>query len=569
MPNYNILLSKTAQRQLDKLSYNIVSKLVAKIQSLSINPRPHGYTKLKGRAAYRVRHRNLFVVLLVFCYSIAFSQYPYDKKRDYHWLFGYGTFGTTFGGSDLHFDNLPPTATYIQQEISLDGANASICDTNGNFLFYTNGMYIADANHLIMPHGDSINPGFFFEYYNGFGYRMPQGVIILPLPGAPLTYYIIHNKYELYPLYFAVGVGSYYTIVDMSLNAGFGDVVQKNILYLPDSLDSGCLTATRHANGRDWWLVVPKFKSNKYYKYLLCPQGLIYAGEQYIGTPSQIPELGMAAFSPDGSKYCRFAGISLNTPFRLEIFDFDRCTGELSNYRNLWYVDSIYAPGLSISPNSRFMYVGRQLSIDQYDLQAPDIAASRQKVADYDFFVDPLFPQFGYTTFFMQQLAPDNKIYICTANGTRFLHVIDQPDSAGVACNVLQHSVQLPTFNSFSIPNFPNFRLGPVDGSICDSLGINIITGAPEFLKTPADMAIWPNPAQDYFNYKLTNHNFSENYHFRLFNPSGYLIRDWKFNGRQSVGHYNTEDVKEGIYFLSLVSENGEILKTMKLVIIR
>jgi hypothetical protein len=50
---------------------------------------------------------------------------------------------------------------------------------------------------------------------------------------------------------------------------------------------------------------------------------------------------------------------------------------------------------------------------------------------------------------------------------------------------------------------------------------------------------------------------------------SGYLIRDWKFNGRQSLGHFNTEDVEEGIYFLSLVSENGEILKTMKLVIIR
>jgi hypothetical protein len=513
--------------------------------------------------------RSVFVFLLVICYFLAFSQYPSDKKRDYHWLFGYGTFGTTFGGSDLHFDNLPPTATYILQEISLDGTNASICDTNGNFLFYTNGMYVADANHQIMPNGDTLNPGEIFNYFSGFGYRLPQGGLILPKPGSENLYYIIHEKLEWSSQYFDICSGLYISIVDMNLNNGLGDVTLKNISILNDSLDPGCITATRHANGRDWWVVIPEFLANKYFVYLLSTNGISLFHTISMGTASNVMELGLACFTPDGSRYVRYGLTELHSPSRLEVFDFDRCTGELSNYRNLWYVDSIYAPGLSISPNSRYMYVGRQLSIDQYDLQAPDIAASRQTVADYDFFVDPLFPQFGYTTFFMQQLAPDNKIYICTGNGTRFLHVIDQPDSVGVACNVLQHSVQLPTFNSSSIPNFPNFRLGPVDGSICDSLGINIITSVPESQNESADMILWPNPAQDYFNYKLTNHKFSENYHFHLFNLSGYLIRDWKFNGRQSLGHFNTEDVEEGIYFLSLVSENGEILKTMKLVIIR
>ena len=280
-------------------------------------------------------------------------------------------------------------------------------------------------------------------------------------------------------------------------------------------------------------------------------------------------ELGLACFSPDGSKYVRYGLTEMHNPSRLEIFDFDRCTGELSNYRNLWYLDSIYAPGLSISPNSRYMYVGRQLSIDQYDLQASDIAASKQTVANYDFFVDPLFPQFGYTTFFLQQLAADKKIYISTGNGTRFLHVIDQPDSVGLACNVLQHSIQLPTFNSFSIPNFPNFRLGPIDGTICDSLGINVITLNSELPQVPTEFAIWPNPAQDYFNYKLYNQEYSGTYHLRLYNTSGILFKEWEFKGKQGFGHYNIEDIQAGVYLLTLTTSDERVQKTVKLVIVR
>jgi uncharacterized membrane protein len=31
----------------------------------------------------------------------------------------------------------------------------------------------------------------------------------------------------------------------------------------------------------------------------------------------------------------------------------------------------------------------------------------------------------------------------------------------------------LPTYNALSIPTFPNYRLGPLDGSSCDTLGID------------------------------------------------------------------------------------------------
>jgi PKD repeat protein len=67
-------------------------------------------------------------------------------------------------------------------------------------------------------------------------------------------------------------------------------------------------------------------------------------------------------------------------------------------------------------------------------------------------------------------LAPDGKIYINSNNRCSYLHVINEPDSLGLACEVCQHCVDLPSVNAFSMPNFPNYRLGHLEGSPCDTL---------------------------------------------------------------------------------------------------
>jgi hypothetical protein len=71
------------------------------------------------------------------------------------------------------------------------------------------------------------------------------------------------------------------------------------------------------------------------------------------------------------------------------------------------------------------------------------------------------------------QLGPDGKIYAACASGVKSFHVIHNPDEKGLNCDYQQHGVALPTYNAFSIPSFPNFRLGPLDGSSCDTLGLN------------------------------------------------------------------------------------------------
>ncbi|MBX2926374.1 MAG: PKD domain-containing protein [Saprospiraceae bacterium] len=198
----------------------------------------------------------------------------------------------------------------------------------------------------------------------------------------------------------------------------------------------------------------------------LSREGITVHDTQDIGYIVSSQSIGQAVFSPDGTKYAsvHLTG-SAGDPIHVSIFDFDRCSGELRNPRQFSYADTAWAGGIAISSNSRFLYVSSYRYVYQYDLHAEDIETSRITVAVWDGFGNPL-----STTFYLAQLAPDGKIYINSNNGVRYLHVINQPDSLGLACDVCQHCVELPSINALSLPNFPNYRLHHLEGSPCDTL---------------------------------------------------------------------------------------------------
>jgi hypothetical protein len=97
----------------------------------------------------------LAIFLLILCLPlVVHGQYPHDGKRDNIWMFGYLNSAPNWGGTCVNFNQNPPNAFYVSQGINLDVTDASISDTNGNLIFYTNGMHVANANHQIMPNGD-------------------------------------------------------------------------------------------------------------------------------------------------------------------------------------------------------------------------------------------------------------------------------------------------------------------------------------------------------------------------------------------------------------------------------
>ena len=68
-------------------------------------------------------------------------------------------------------------------------------------------------------------------------------------------------------------------------------------------------------------------------------------------------------------------------------------------------------------------------------------------------------------------------IYICKGKGTNKLHGIDNLNDQGLSCNVFNHCITIPTYNTFTIPNLLNYFLGAVSGSICDTQTVSLTPG--------------------------------------------------------------------------------------------
>ena len=67
--------------------------------------------------------------------------------------------------------------------------------------------------------------------------------------------------------------------------------------------------------------------------------------------------------------------------------------------------------------------------------------------------------------------------------------MINEPDSLGLACDLVQHGITLPTYWKNSLPNHPNYHLGPLVGSPCDTLNLAI---AEQDVRL--NLSLYPNP---------------------------------------------------------------------------
>ena len=402
-------------------------------------------------------------------------QYQQDQMRDFQWISGTNFQHHPLGGRDgftLDFATLPPLVGYQLKPIDYYLCNGNVSDQSGKLQFYSNGARIIGPNHLVMEGGDHVDWGTQSTAISDrLGSPYQGGVLILPRFDADSTYNMLYTAGDLTgDIYGSMGVRLNIAGVDMRLNNGLGKVTFKDLVMLSDSLDYGKLTACRHANGRDWWIIIPRWEQGSFWWLLYSPEGYTYLGIQSFPNFLQFRKgFGNAVFSPDGTKYAIidiFKEISSDTSF---LFQFDRCTGLLSNPLLLSQPnDSVNVPNFCFSPNSRYLYKTTGRRIYQYDTEADDINASRQLVA-----VNDGYTNISYSLFMQMQLAPDGKIYVTSRTAAPFLHRIDYPDRPGLACQVIQHCLDSLVATTFCIPSFPHFRLGPLDGSSCDTLGID------------------------------------------------------------------------------------------------
>src|SRR5690606_11019837 len=90
------------------------------------------------------------VKFLLFSFFLLYNPIFNYAQYENIWVFGSNRAG-------LDFNSGTPVAfgTSIFDPINQFEANASVCDANGKFLFYTNGNFLWDQNYDTMQNGSS------------------------------------------------------------------------------------------------------------------------------------------------------------------------------------------------------------------------------------------------------------------------------------------------------------------------------------------------------------------------------------------------------------------------------
>ncbi|GGE29598.1 T9SS type B sorting domain-containing protein [Psychroflexus planctonicus] len=365
-----------------------------------------------------------------------------------NWYFG------QFAG--VNFDTNPPTALTDGQLSTIEGCS-TISDSSGKLLFYTDGRTVWDREHNIMPNAD---------YFGGTGLlgdpSSTTSALIVPFPNQPDLYFIFtvdephHQNANAQPNQgpadengFPLQVydqrpgatvpevddgynnGVNYSIVDMTLRNGLGDVVENNknnhlITYdesKPEQIkykSSEKLTAVAGPDCNSIW-VISHFVDS-YYAFLIDEDGI---NEEPIISKVP-PQIGLDFYGGNASGYLKaspdaekllIANTQTVPPLAISgnvyLYDFDKLTGQVSN--PLVLADAVRPYGIEFSPDSKKAFATMSNNLYQWDLEADNISES-EFILNMGTFQAAL--QFG----------PDGKIYI---SGGSDLNVINNPTEYG------------------------------------------------------------------------------------------------------------------------------------------
>ena len=368
--------------------------------------------------------RTLLLLLCLLSVCLANSQ----KEAD-NWYFGWN--------AGVNFGNGAPVALY-GGALNTDEGCATISDINGNLLFYTDGITIWNRNHNPMPNGSGLNGD----------PSSTQSAIIVPKSDEPNIFYVFSVDDVGGPN------GVQYSIIDMNLDGGLGDITAQKAVPLITPV-SEKITAVGHANGSAIWIITKSFGGNTYYSFLLDAAGLntvpitSNAGAMLLQNDSE--SRGYMKASSDGS----FLATAVHEKGIVEIVRFNTTTGLVSNPISLqpflsanWYDINTY--GVEFSPNNKVLYVSTVGGILQFDISNYNQAA----ILASGIRISPLnsSPPFLGAL----QMGPDGKIY-CTRAYRGYLNAINSPNTLGMGCDYQEQVIQLGPTNIRGTLGLPPF----------------------------------------------------------------------------------------------------------------
>lgn len=452
------------------------------------------------------------------------------QKYDFNWISGYGKSvlspsGSYFGVQIFDFNTgnfriIPAPQT----ELDFSGANGIISNRGGELLYYCNGYSLEYGNHMKVPGAQELN-----NTYGALSLADAQTVLFLPHPDGSNRYLMLYGKDSLSKIdnYGRWSTADFrYMIFDNTKDSLRGTVEIRDQILFRDTLLSGRLTACRHANGRDWWILVPERNAYGYYRVLIDNKGPHLIDKQFI-QEKFVEGISQVCFSPHGDYYV--SQTANHDGSFTYLFAFDRSTGLLS-LKAKQVNGFSNATGVSFSPDNKLLYISLTQKVIQYDLEAVDIFNSGIIIDSID-----KWPRFGLN-YERHLLAPDGRIYINSSASAESIHYIEHPNIRGLGCGI--HRSGIKTTYNVTLSNHPYYRLGPLDGSTCDTLGINNIPWA------------WWRYDQD----------STEHLKIQFVDASAYEVEEWYWDFGDGNRSRDTSPLhtysKNGVYQVCLIVKN-------------
>jgi hypothetical protein len=424
------------------------------------------------------------VLLYLILYLNGFSQH------DFNWVFD-STLVT------FNANGVVATGSSKAKQLTTE---TSWSNSNGELVVYTSGYTnsaLYNGTHNLVANSSLI------RYSNPI-----QGIIFLPIEQSSKIAVISQDAFSDSSA--VTGHSVWYHVYDILSDS----LIHKNELFLPLGIGFKMATgATRHANGRDWWVVNHESVGRKFYTTLVTQHGFGPPLVQELGrkhgfdTPSGNGggAGGSILFSKNGEKL-----IVTSLEGIIEEFSFDRCSGLLSFVRTIHPGVMDFSRLLyysTLSPDGNILYVSNNnaendtYQIEQYDLSSSDPWGSRYEVVNMGS---------GHAAYSVQ-LGPDGRVYFMagywgTGTGlydTDHMQVIHQPNVMGPGCQFQANGVSLPPstgLRDLSLPYFINYNLKAQPNSPCDTLGIGYSAEKPLL---PQRLSAYPNPGKDYCQLEL------------------------------------------------------------------
>jgi gliding motility-associated-like protein len=386
------------------------------------------FTALYHPQLARMPKQIYFTFLFYFLLHLVLGQTPnecsYKPPREGEtWCF-YSNAKLEFHGGSLAYTSLPSSLAFGK-------GCSSISDKDGNLVFFSDGMKLWDKNSNLLSSALDGYPS------------CTQSALFVPHPAGGSRYILFTNHLIKTPGFVTKGL-NYYTI-------DAGKIAPTDTLRPKKLLDECAekLTATKHANGHDYWVVVHEWGNDVFGAYKITAAGVdsipvrSSAGMVHTGSIMTKNPVGYMKLSPDGS---RLAAAIFGSN-KVEWFDFDNTTGKVSNARQIPSPDGGAAYGIEFSPDNTKLYFTTDLNPTtnaNNNLYQSDLVTGGPPV---------LLNRLAHDITALQ-LAVDGKIY-----GTRYTQsyvcVIENPNRADTACNLKEEGLTLA--GSTKMMGLPSF----------------------------------------------------------------------------------------------------------------